>query len=59
MCDFRKYSAMYDELLQLQPEDTLQLILQAKSDEERKFFTIIGDMILQKRQLAAISENKF
>lgn len=38
MCDVEKYSQMYDDIKQLQPEDTLQLILEAKTEEEQEFF---------------------
>lgn len=37
MCDVKKYSKIYEEIKQLQPEDTLQLVLEAKNQEERDF----------------------
>ena len=30
MCDVRKYSDMYKDMKDLQPEDTLQLVMEAK-----------------------------
>ena len=30
MCDVRKYSDMFKDMRNLQPEDTLQLVLEAK-----------------------------
>lgn len=37
MCDVRKYSEMYQDIKTLQPEDTLQLVMEAKDEEERVF----------------------
>lgn len=38
MCDVNKYRKMYEEMKTLQPNDTLQLVLEAKNKEERDFF---------------------
>lgn len=35
MCDVNKYSKMYKEIKTLQPEDTLQLVMEAEDKEER------------------------
>ena len=59
MCDVDKYSKMYDDIKQLQPEDTLQLVLEAKTKEERDFFELIGDFLLQKKQKQVIEGNLF
>ena len=37
-CDVNKYYYIYKDIMQLGPEDTLQLILEAKAQEERDFF---------------------
>lgn len=50
MCDVVKYSNMYKDMKTLKPEDTLQLVLEAKDDEERDFFNMLGDFLLQQRQ---------
>ena len=59
MCDVKKYSAMYDELKKLDPEDTLQLVIEAKTKEEKKFFAMLGDFLLQQKQKQAIERNAF
>ena len=44
MCDVKKFFQMYDEIKDLEPEDTLQLVLEAKDKEEKsikKFRLII------------------
>jgi len=33
MCDVKKYSRMFQDIKQLQPEDTLQLVLEAENEE--------------------------
>ncbi len=59
MCDVIKYSRIYSEISQLQPEDTLQLVLEAKSKEERDFFELVGNFLLQKKQKQVIERNLF
>ena len=59
MCDVKKYSLMFEDIKQLQPEDTLQLILEAKSKEEQDFFEMIGNFLLQKKQKQIIERNLF
>ena len=59
VCDANKYFNMYKDIRQLKPEDTLQLILEAKSKEERDFFEMIGDYLLQRKQKQVIERNLF
>ena len=59
MCDVKKYSQMFQDIKQLQPEDTLQLVLEAESEEEQDFFVMIGNFLLQKKQKQVIERNLF
>lgn len=59
MCDKDKYSKIFKDIKELQPEDTLQLIIEAESDEEKHFFEMIGNYLLQERQKQAIERNLF
>lgn len=59
MCDTKKYFKIYDEIKELTPEDTLQLIKDAKSKEEQDFFSVVGDFLLQKRQKELIDRNVY
>ena len=59
MCDVRKYSDMFNDLKTLQPEDTIQLILEAKDEEERDFFEMLGNFLLQQKQKKVIEGNLF
>lgn len=59
MCDVKKYDAIYQEILKLQPDDTLQLILEAKTDEEREFYEVVGNYLLQIKQRQVIARDLF
>lgn len=59
MCDIKKYNKIYQDILLLQPDDTLQLVLEAETDLEREFYQIIGDFLLQIKQKQVIEGNLF
>lgn len=59
MCDVKKYEKIYEEIEQLRPEDTLQLILEAKTEEQKRFFEVVGDFLLQKKQRQVIERKLF
>jgi hypothetical protein len=59
MCDVNKYSKMYKEMKKLQPEDTLQLIMEAKDEDEKDFFELLGNFLLQQKQKKVIEGNLF
>ena len=50
---------IYEEIKCLEPEDTLQLTLEADSEEQREFYQMVGDFLLQKRQKQVIARNLF
>ena len=59
MCDVQRFSQMYKEIKDLNPEDTLQLVLHAKDKEEKAFFEMIGNFLLQQEQKKVIESNLF
>ena len=59
MCDVRKYNKIYKDIVSLQPEDTLQLVLEAETEEEKDFYELVGDFLLQMKQKQAIERNLF
>ena len=59
MCDVRKYEIIYEDIQKLQPEDTLQLVLEAETEEQRNFYEMVGDFLLQKKQRQVIERNLF
>ena len=59
MCDVKKFSQIYKEIATLQPNDTLQLVLEAETEEEKEFYELVGDFLLQIKQREAIERNLF
>ena len=50
---------VYEEIRKLQPRDTLQLLLDAKTEEEKIFYEMIGDFLLQIKQREVVERNLF
>ena len=59
MCDVKKYKSIYNEIQDLQPEDTLQLVLEAETEEQRDFYEMVGNFLLQRRQKQVVERNLF
>lgn len=59
MCNVNKYNEIFKDITALQPEDTLQLILEAETEEEKNFYELVGDFLLQMKQKRAIERNLF
>lgn len=59
MCDIRKYEKIYEDIKDLQPEDTLQLVLEAETEEQRSFYEMVGDFLLQRKQRQVIERKLF
>lgn len=59
MCDVNRYYQMFREMKDLQPEETLQLIMKADSVEEKQFFEMLGNFLLQQKQKQVIERNLF
>lgn len=59
MCDVKKYSKIYADIAKLQPEDTMQLVLEAETEEERNFYEVVEDFLLQMKQKQVIERNLF
>ncbi|MBQ9765188.1 MAG: hypothetical protein IJW18_03215 [Lachnospiraceae bacterium] len=59
MCDVNKYLEIYKEIEKLQPEDTLQLVLEAETEEQQDFFEMLGNYLLSTKQKKVIERNLF
>lgn len=59
MCDVKKYEKLYEDIKGLQPEDTLQLVLEAETEEQRSFYEMVGDFLLQRKQREVIERKLF
>ena len=54
-----QYGNIYEEIKNLQPQDTLQLLLNAKTEDEKNFYELIGDFLLQVKQREVVGKNLF
>ena len=59
MCDVKKYNHIFQEIKSLRQDDTLQLILEAKTQDERDFYVMVGNFLLQKKQKTVVERNLF
>ncbi|MDD2970844.1 MAG: hypothetical protein PHE02_01770 [Lachnospiraceae bacterium] len=59
MCDTKKYKEIYKDFIELEPDDTLQLLLEADSDDEREFYEVVGNFLLQRKQREVIKAGLF
>ena len=59
MCDVKKYSNIFQEIKKLNPDDTLQLVLESQTEEEKSFYEMVGDFLLQNKQRESIARNVF
>ena len=50
---------LYNECLKLDLDEATQLILEAETEEEQEFYSIVSDFVLQQRQSKVIKENQF
>ena len=59
MRDLNKYTDIYNEIKMLSAEDTLQLVLEAPTEEEKDFYEMVGDFLLQRKQREVIANKLF
>ena len=59
MCDVKKYTNIYEEIKKLDPDDTMQLVLESETEEEKAFYEMVGDYLLQIKQKESIERNVF
>ena len=59
MRDIKKYNDIFQEIKSLSQDDTLQLILKAKTQEERDFYVMVGNFLLRNKQKIVVERNIF
>lgn len=59
MCNVKEYNKIFHKIEKLSPEDTLQIILESENEEEKNFYEMIGDYLLQKKQREIVERNLF
>lgn len=55
--ELRKYCDIYKEIQKLTSSDTLELVLECEDEDEKAFFEMIEDYLLQKRQREVLQKN--
>ena len=59
MIDMAKFDEIYNELKNLDVDDFLQIIINAESEEERKFYVCVSDFFIQEAQKELIEKGVF
>ena len=59
MCDIKEYEKLYNKIEKLDSEDILQLMMEAETQDQREFYRVVGDFLLQKRQREVIKRKLF
>ena len=50
---------LYNECLKIDMDEATQLILEAETEAEQEFYSMVSDFVLQQRQRKVIKENRF
>jgi hypothetical protein len=50
---------LYNQCKDMDIEETMELVLDAKNQEEQEFFSVISDYVLQKKQKEVIVNKRF
>ena len=59
MCDVERYNSIYNEIKTLTQDDTMQQVLEAPTEEEKEFYEMVGNYLLQRKQKDCIKRNVF
>ena len=50
---------LYEECKDMDIEETMELVLNAETEEEQDFFSMLSDFILQRKQKKVIAQKRF
>ncbi len=50
---------LYDTCRDMDIEETMELVLNAETEEEGEFFSLLSDFILQRKQREVIAQKEF
>lgn len=59
MCDVHEYSDIFAKIEKLSPDDTMQIIMESNDEDEKAFYEMIGDYLLQKKQKEVVERKLF
>ena len=54
-----QYGSVYEEFKKIRPQDTLQLLLDAKTEDEKIFYEMLGNFLLQVKQREVLERKLF
>ena len=54
-----QYGNVYEEIKKIRPQDTLQLLLDAKTEDEKTFYEMLGNFLLQVKQREILERKLF
>ena len=54
-----QYGNVYEEIKKIRPQDTLQLLLDAKTEDEKLFYEMLGNFLLQVKQREILERKLF
>ena len=50
---------LYEECKDMDIDETIELVLNAETEEEQDFFSMLSDFILQRKQKKVIAQKRF
>ena len=50
---------LYEECKDMNIDETMELVLNAETEEEQDFFSMLSDFILQRKQKKVIAQKRF
>ena len=50
---------LYAQCRDMDMDETMELVLSAETEEDKEFFSLLGDFILQRKQQEVIKEKRF
>lgn len=56
---FEELKQLYEAARKVKPNVALEMVMEAQTDEERKFYAFVMNMNLQRAEQLAIQQNKF
>ena len=54
-----QYGNVYEEIKKIRPQDTLQLLIDAKTEDEKLFYEMLGNFLLQVKQREILERKLF
>ena len=59
MSGIKKKKKLYNTCRDMDIEETMELVLNAETEEEGEFFSLLSDFILQRKQREVIAQKEF